>query len=41
MGPRHWFVSLACHPGGLFRLLRLLLHELLNTSLNDGADLLG
>lgn len=40
MGPRHRFVSVAFHPGGLFRLLRLPLHELLDTPLN-GADVLG
>ncbi|MBO2012503.1 helix-turn-helix domain-containing protein [Hymenobacter negativus] len=40
MGPRHRFVSVAFHPGGLFRLLRLPLHELLDTPL-DGADVLG
>ncbi|MBF9220306.1 helix-turn-helix domain-containing protein [Hymenobacter ruricola] len=40
MGPRHRFVSVAFHPGGLFRLLRLPLHELLDTPL-DAADVLG
>jgi AraC-like DNA-binding protein len=40
MGPRHRFVSVAFHPGGLFRLLRSPLHELRDTPLN-GADLLG
>lgn len=40
MGTRHRFVSVAFHPGGLFRLLRIPLHELLDTPLN-GADLLG
>ncbi|MDO7849164.1 helix-turn-helix domain-containing protein [Hymenobacter sp. M29] len=40
MGPRHRFVSVAFQPGGLFRLLRLPLHELRDAPLN-GADLLG
>ena len=40
LGPRHRFVSVAFQPGGLFRLLRTPLHELLDTPL-DGADVLG
>ncbi|MBJ6111164.1 AraC family transcriptional regulator [Hymenobacter sp. BT523] len=40
LGTRHRFVSVAFRPGGLFRLLRIPLHELLNVPLN-GADLLG
>jgi len=40
LGARHRFVSVAFQPGGLFRLLRLPLHELLDAPL-DGADVLG
>ncbi|MFD2717816.1 helix-turn-helix domain-containing protein [Hymenobacter monticola] len=40
LGVQHRFVSVAFQPGGLFRLLRLPLHEVLDTPLN-GADVLG
>ena len=40
LGPHHRFVTVAFHPGGLHRLLRLPLPELLDCPL-DAADLLG
>ena len=40
LGVRHRFVSVALQPGGLFRLLRIPMHELRDQPLN-AADLLG
>ncbi|WP_022821776.1 helix-turn-helix domain-containing protein [Hymenobacter norwichensis] len=40
MGPQHRFVTVAFHPGGLFRLLRVPMHELLDLPCN-AADILG
>ncbi|MBO0356855.1 AraC family transcriptional regulator [Hymenobacter sp. BT186] len=40
MGPQHRFVTVAFHPGGLFQLLRVPMHELLDVPLN-AADILG
>jgi len=40
MGTHHRFVSVAFHPGGLFQLLRVPLHELLDVPIN-AVDILG
>lgn len=40
MGTQHRFVTVAFHPGGLFRLLRVPMHELLDLPCN-AADILG